>query len=130
MNMLCTDGCLSNQHKTVNKHDTISTKLHGFLILQTDQQSKTSTSFQLSSKDQILHESKTYSMDTLACNRAFGATGSLLGGLIHQFASRSFDDTVLVRFGGVAVSRPVYKTLHHFLRRSFSSWGSLATEII
>jgi hypothetical protein len=26
----------------------------------------------------------------------------------------SLDDTVLVRFGGVAVSRPVNKTLHHF----------------
>ena len=67
-------------------------------------------------------------MDTLACNRAFGTTGSLLGGLIHQFTSWSFDDTVLVRFGGVAVTRPVYKTLHHFLGRSLGLYSE--TEII
>ena len=42
-------------------------------------------------------------LNSLASYRTLGATGSLLGGLVHQLPSRGFDNAMLIGFGGIAV---------------------------
>ena len=87
-----------------------------------------------------IRSERTYTLDTLAGNRAFWSTCTLLSGLVCQFTTCNktkhskmsihlktklyslvfekltwgFDDPVLVGLGGVAVTRTVYKALHHF----------------
>ena len=87
---------------------------------------------------------RTYSLDPLSSNRAFGTISSLLCALVNQLSSYiksikfhhynqkkktkiksnqwlilkdytwSFDNTVLVGFGGIAKPCTVDQTLHHF----------------